>query len=152
MGIFLFASSLTFSSNSAETAMSFGSPGGRGSQHKAQPISNQAKYRYLESNQALPHPLKVQNRSEVQNNYTPPFKDGDEYLAKKLEGLGNRNERIQDNKRTHYVPGYHPPQMKSEQVSLGSLYERWLLAMLISRLHSSAPRSLCILLKWQLVS
>lgn len=40
----------------------------------------------------------------------------EEYAAKKKEGLNDRITRMKDNKSTHYVVGYDPPQNETEQV------------------------------------
>jgi hypothetical protein len=74
-------------------------------------------YKHLESNRALPHPLKLNTCSEVQQNYKVPLGNEEEYARQKKEKLDDRNTRIQVNKSTHYVAGYDPPVSKTEHVS-----------------------------------
>lgn len=75
-------------------------------------------YHHLESNRALPrgHPLLKQSGSEAQDSFTLPIKTTEEYSKRKREGLEDRAARIRESKSTHYVVGYDPAQMESEQV------------------------------------
>ncbi len=68
--------------------------------------------------------------------------DESEYRLKKRESLGNRNARIQDNKKTHYVAGYDPPQMQSEQVCQVGILDIILNCSDFLRLQSFAIKSL----------
>lgn len=93
---------------------SFGCPPSGGRPPPVNPTPHD--YHHLESNRALPHPLKGPIHSEYHDKHKALLKSSGECLSKRKEAVGERTSRTSHNKDSHFVFGFDSGVPLSEKV------------------------------------